>query len=141
MDAIEILKKPYARLVTPDIDGSFFAEIVEFPGCFATGKTASEALENLKSIAVDWINATLKQGQDIPEPKGIEMITNDMGPYPFKIGDAVEKYIGDAQYQGTIVSIYRTTKNKTRYVIEVLPQGFQMIVSDKQIKLADLKMG
>ncbi len=68
MAAIEILKKPYARLVTPDTDGSFFAEIVEFPGCFATGKTASEALENLESVAVDWINTTLGQGQDIPEP-------------------------------------------------------------------------
>lgn len=68
MEALEILKKPYARLVTPDSDGSFFAEIVEFPGCFASGKTASEALENVQSVAVDWINAAITQGQNIPEP-------------------------------------------------------------------------
>ena len=68
MDAHEILKRPYARLVTPDQDGSFFAEIVEFPGCFATGSTASDALDNLESVAVDWINTALAQKQNIPEP-------------------------------------------------------------------------
>jgi hypothetical protein len=50
MVAADILKKPYARVVTPDEDGSYFAEIVEFPGCFAAGKTAPEALENLESV-------------------------------------------------------------------------------------------
>lgn len=68
MDAHEVLKRPYARLVTPDVDGSFFAEIVEFPGCFATGKTAADAFQNLESVAVDWINTALAQGQNIPEP-------------------------------------------------------------------------
>jgi len=68
MDAHEILKQPYARLVTPDEDGSFFAEIVEFPGCFATGATAPEALQNVESVAVDWIKIALAQGQNIPEP-------------------------------------------------------------------------
>lgn len=68
MDANEILKKPYARLITPDTDGRFFSEIVEFPGCFATGNTAADALQNLESVAVDWINTAIAQGQDIPEP-------------------------------------------------------------------------
>jgi antitoxin HicB len=68
MDAHEILKKPYARMVMPDADGSFFSEIVEFPGCFASGKTAVDALQNLEGVAVDWINAALAQGQDIPAP-------------------------------------------------------------------------
>lgn len=68
MDVTEILKNPYARLVTPDSDGSFVAEIVEFPGCYATGKSAAEAFENLHGAAVDWINVAVAQGQDIPEP-------------------------------------------------------------------------
>jgi predicted RNase H-like HicB family nuclease len=64
----EILKKPYARLVIPDEDNSYFAEIIEFPGCFATGETAIEALGNVESVAIDWINTALEQGQDIPDP-------------------------------------------------------------------------
>src|SRR6266702_3042219 len=68
MDPDEILKRPYARMVLPDSDGTFSAEIVEFPGCIAVGGTAAEALDNLEEVAADWIAATLAQGQDIPEP-------------------------------------------------------------------------
>jgi predicted RNase H-like HicB family nuclease len=68
MDAHDYLRRPYARLVIPDADGSYFAEIVEFPGCFADGKTAAEALENLESVAIDWLNTIIAQGQDIPDP-------------------------------------------------------------------------
>lgn len=68
MASADILRKPYARLVIPDEDGTFSAEIVEFPGCIAVGSTAAEALTNLDETAVDWINAALEQGQDIPEP-------------------------------------------------------------------------
>lgn len=66
--AAEYLKQPYGRLVLPDPDGNFAAEILEFPGCIAVGETASEALANLEEVAVDWINAALEQGQNIPEP-------------------------------------------------------------------------
>ena len=64
----EILKKPYARMVIPDVDGTFSAEIAEFPGCIAVGETAAEALESLEEVAVDWIAVALEQGQNIPEP-------------------------------------------------------------------------
>ena len=64
----DILRKPYARLVIPDPDGTFSAEIVEFPGCIANGDTASEALKNLEDVATDWIGAARAQGQEIPEP-------------------------------------------------------------------------
>jgi predicted RNase H-like HicB family nuclease len=68
MQPSEYLKRPYARLVMPDTDGTFTAEILEFPGCFAVGETAAEALANIEEVAVDWLAATLAQGQNIPEP-------------------------------------------------------------------------
>ena len=68
MNPAEILKKPYARMVLPDSNGTFSAEIVEFSGCIAIGNTAAEALENIDSVAIDWIAAALAQGQDIPDP-------------------------------------------------------------------------
>lgn len=64
----DIMKKPYGRLVLPDEDGSYTAEIVEFPGCIASGSTTAEALANLEEVAADWIVAALEQGQSIPEP-------------------------------------------------------------------------
>ena len=68
MDPTEILKRPYARVLTPDPDGRVTAEIMEFPGCVAFGDTSADALARLEEVAVDWINAALEQGQDIPEP-------------------------------------------------------------------------
>jgi antitoxin HicB len=68
MEPSAILKKPYARIVVPETDGSFTAEILEFSGCVASGDTAATALANLEDVALDWIGATLEQGQNIPEP-------------------------------------------------------------------------
>ena len=64
----EILKRPYARVVIPELDGTFRAEVVEFPGCIASGDTASEALECLEEIAASWLEATLAKDQSVPEP-------------------------------------------------------------------------
>ncbi|MBV9636641.1 MAG: type II toxin-antitoxin system HicB family antitoxin [Methylobacteriaceae bacterium] len=68
MEPAEYLKRPYGRTVVPEGDGTFRAEIIEFPGCIATGDTASEALANLDRVAESWLEATLARGQRIPEP-------------------------------------------------------------------------
>ncbi|MBV8565277.1 MAG: toxin-antitoxin system HicB family antitoxin [Methylobacteriaceae bacterium] len=68
MEPAEYLKRPYGRTVVPERDGTFRAEIIEFPGCIATGDTASEALANLDRVAESWLEATLARGQHIPEP-------------------------------------------------------------------------
>ncbi len=64
----EYLKEPYSRILIPDENGFFSAEIMEFPGCFAEGKTADEAMHNLEEAAKSWIEASLEQGHEIPEP-------------------------------------------------------------------------
>jgi predicted HicB family RNase H-like nuclease len=64
----EYLKKPYARMVVPEQDGSFRAEIQEFSGCIALAPTAAEALSQLEEVAAEWIDAALAKGQRIPDP-------------------------------------------------------------------------
>jgi predicted RNase H-like HicB family nuclease len=68
MDAKDILKRPYARRLTPQDDGGFLATIQEFPGCIADGRTADEALKNLEGAASAWIDALVGQGGSVPEP-------------------------------------------------------------------------
>src|ERR1700730_19403104 len=68
MKPADVLKMPYSRMVVPDENGTFTAEIFEFPGCIAVGDTVAEALANLEEVATDWVATTLEQGQDIPEP-------------------------------------------------------------------------
>ncbi len=64
----EYLEQPYARVLTPEDDGSYYAEILEFSGCFAIGKNAEEAIKNLNQTAEDWIEQTIELGKKIPEP-------------------------------------------------------------------------
>ena len=64
----EYLKRPYGRVVVPESDGTFRAEIIEFPGCIATGDTAAEALASLENVAESWLGATIARGQHFPAP-------------------------------------------------------------------------
>jgi antitoxin HicB len=62
------LKLPYSRVLIPDEEGGYSAEILEFPGCYSDGDTAEEALANIEEAARNWIEATLEAGRPIPPP-------------------------------------------------------------------------
>src|SRR5438128_12498600 len=64
----DYLKEPYARILIPEEDGRFSAEVLEFPGCYAQGDSAGEAFGNLEKAAIAWIEVCLAQGQEIPPP-------------------------------------------------------------------------
>lgn len=66
--AAAYLRLPYGRLVLPESDGTYRGEILEFPGCIATGDTPSEAYSALEDAACGWIESALARGQTIPEP-------------------------------------------------------------------------
>ena len=63
-----LLERPFARIVIPENDGSYRGEILEFPGCIASGQTASEALASLEDAARSWLEAAIANGQPIPLP-------------------------------------------------------------------------
>ncbi len=62
----EYLEEPYAYTIRREKSGGFYAEILEFPGCFASGETPEEAYRNLESVALEWIEAELEAGREIP---------------------------------------------------------------------------
>ena len=64
----DYIQKPYSRILIPNDDGSYSAEILEFPGCFADGNTADEAMKNLVDAAHSWIEACIERNLEIPEP-------------------------------------------------------------------------
>ncbi len=67
-NAASYLRQPYARVVVPESDGTYRGEILEFPGCIATGDTPAETLDTLEEVATEWLDAALMRGQTIPEP-------------------------------------------------------------------------
>lgn len=62
----------YKRRLVPDEEGGYSASVQEFPGCFAEGDTADEALRNLAGAAVAWMHAQESLGQEIPQPIDFE---------------------------------------------------------------------
>lgn len=68
MSPADYLKKPYVRQLVPEDDGSFRAEIAEFPGCIALGATPAEAYSNLEEVAESWLESAIAKKQAIPEP-------------------------------------------------------------------------
>ncbi len=66
--AASYLRQPYARIVIPETDGTYRGEILEFPGCFATGDTPTETLGALEDVAAAWLEAALDHGQLITPP-------------------------------------------------------------------------
>lgn len=66
--ADDYLSKPYARVLTPDSDGYYVAEILEFEGCVTEGRTPTAALKSLERVAHDWIETKLEEDGFIPEP-------------------------------------------------------------------------
>ena len=51
-------------------DQSFIAEVPELAGCTADGATYQEALANVETVILEWIETAKELGRPIPEPKG-----------------------------------------------------------------------
>ncbi len=59
---------PYIRELVREDDGSWFARVIEFPGCMTVGDTREEALEMLDDAMGAWIEAKLADRETIPAP-------------------------------------------------------------------------
>lgn len=68
--AKQILRLPYHYVFSADPEDNkcINATILEFVGCYASGKTMEEATKNLQEAAKVWVAECLKQGQRIPSP-------------------------------------------------------------------------
>src|SRR3989304_3764734 len=62
------LRKPYARVIIPDDEGRYAAQVLEFPGCYSEGESPEEAYKNLEEAAQNWIESALAQSFPIPPP-------------------------------------------------------------------------
>jgi predicted RNase H-like HicB family nuclease len=64
----EIVGRAYTRLLTPNPEGNWSVQVLEFPGCIAEGDTPNEALiasdQGLRSV----VEVMLEDGDDIPLP-------------------------------------------------------------------------
>lgn len=62
-------------VVEKDIDGSFFAVAPSIQGCYASGKTFAEALENIKSVLTLVIEDMKSAHQAISKRKPVSFMS------------------------------------------------------------------
>ncbi len=56
-------------------DGGYIAVVPELPGCSAFGETEEEALGEVKLAMELWLETAKKDGRDIPQPHGKELLS------------------------------------------------------------------
>jgi predicted HicB family RNase H-like nuclease len=64
----KLLEQSYSRVLVPDGGEHYTAEILEFPGCSATGATPAAAYANLERAAESWLTRWLNDGKEAPRP-------------------------------------------------------------------------
>lgn len=64
------LAMPYTRELVPEDNGTWYARILELPGCMTVGDTQAEALTNLDDAMATWIQGKLEDRESVPEPAG-----------------------------------------------------------------------
>lgn len=61
-------------------DGSWFAEISEFEGIWANGKSVEECRKELIGVLEEWLILKLKDKDPIPVVKGIDINIKEVAP-------------------------------------------------------------
>jgi len=62
-----------ARYEEIDNGTSVYAELRDFPGAWADGKTREEVTKTLRQVLKGWIELQLEHGQPLPRLKGVQM--------------------------------------------------------------------
>ncbi|MFH1825041.1 MAG: type II toxin-antitoxin system HicB family antitoxin [Candidatus Firestonebacteria bacterium] len=93
------MKLPYTIELIQEEVGGFHVKVKELPGCMSYGKTAAEAIKNIKDAQLLWIETAIEKGIDIPSP-------DVTGEYSGKVLLRMPKYIherlsGMAEEEGT----------------------------------------
>jgi antitoxin HicB len=56
------------RPLTDDEGGGWLATIPALPGCTGDGSTEMEAIEDVRSAALEWADAAIMDGDPVPAP-------------------------------------------------------------------------
>ncbi len=65
----------YPIVIEPGTETLAFGVIVpDLPGCFSAGDTLDDAMIGAEEAAAAWIDATLDQGQPIPNPSSLDTL-------------------------------------------------------------------
>ena len=64
-----LLALPWTVELRRNHDGTYFARVVELPGCMTEGADEHEALRHLRQAQILWLETEINRGAPIPEPR------------------------------------------------------------------------
>jgi predicted RNase H-like HicB family nuclease len=67
-----------------------YADVPDFPGAWADGRTRNEATKTLRQVLRGWVELQLERGQSVPKLKGVQRPQAQLGLTsikPFLPGD------------------------------------------------------
>ncbi len=64
----EIIKRPYRKVISGDVEEGFLIQVTDLPGCMTAGDTEAEAVAMLPEAMMAWIESALLDGDPVPEP-------------------------------------------------------------------------
>ena len=103
------------HIVWSQEDEVYIATVGELPGCMADGRTQSEALENVKVIAKEWVETALVEKRQIPPP----MTHEDCEEMQASFHKSVRKYI----QKEVAESVQRIVEHIREQEAELFPGG------------------
>jgi antitoxin HicB len=71
-DSTYYLALPYTIQITREDESTWFAWVVELPGCMTEGDTPEEAADMIQDALASWLAVALEDGRPIPEPQADE---------------------------------------------------------------------
>ncbi len=113
------LNLPYTRELVREDDGSWFARILEFPGCMTVGDSREEALEMLDDAMIAWVEAKLEDQDTIPAPMIAEEFS---GRFVVRVSKALHRDL--------VRAAERNGVSLNQYVVTMLAQSSPLTARD-----------
>jgi antitoxin HicB len=66
------LSLPYTIQITREDETTWFARVMELPGCMTEGDSPEEAADMIQDALATWLEIALEDGRPIPEPQATE---------------------------------------------------------------------
>jgi antitoxin HicB len=86
----QVMALPYRRELVPNEDGTWFARVVELPGCMSEGDSESAALESLNDAMREWLRVQLEDGDAIPLPSSKQHFS---GKFVVRVSETLHREI------------------------------------------------
>lgn len=68
----------YAVYLEKDIDSDYGVTVLDLPGCFSSGSTIEEAMENAQEAILTHVEGLLKDNEILPKPSSIEELKRNV---------------------------------------------------------------